>query len=69
MMSPDARIFTPYGATEAMPVSVIGSREILIETRYETDQGKGICVGIPVEHMTAAVIKVTEEPIAQWKMT
>jgi len=66
MLSPDTQIFTPYGATEAMPVSSMGSREILSETRYDTDKGKGICVGKPVEKMTAAVIEITDDPIPCW---
>ena len=46
---PESReVFTPYGATEALPVANIGSREILGETRHLTDQGKGVCVGRPV---------------------
>ena len=32
MLSPDAQIFTPYGATEALPVTSIGSDEILAHT-------------------------------------
>ncbi len=35
------QIFTPYGATEALPVASIGSDEILGETRHATDRGRG----------------------------
>ncbi|MGE5755608.1 MAG: AMP-binding protein, partial [Planctomycetaceae bacterium] len=45
MLGPEARIFTPYGATEALPVCSIGSDEILGETRRATDRGAGVCVG------------------------
>src|SRR5262249_19344084 len=36
------QVFTPYGATESLPVAVIGSDEILGETRHETEKGRGI---------------------------
>ena len=60
------QIYTPYGATEALPVANIGSREILTETRHLTDQGKGVCVGHPVSGVTVRVIAISEEPIAEW---
>jgi pimeloyl-ACP methyl ester carboxylesterase len=44
-------IFTAYGATEALPVSSIGSSAILAETRAATDAGAGVCIGRPVEGM------------------
>jgi len=59
-------IFTPYGATEALPVANIGSNEILHETRAMTDAGRGVCVGRPVEGIDVAVVGITEEPIAAW---
>ncbi|MBW1828902.1 MAG: AMP-binding protein [Deltaproteobacteria bacterium] len=66
MLSPDSQIFTPYGATEAMPVSSIGSHEILQETKHLTDEGKGVCVGKPVNEMTVAVISITDDIVAEW---
>jgi acyl-CoA synthetase (AMP-forming)/AMP-acid ligase II len=48
MLDAPAQIFTPYGATEALPVCSIGSAEILGETRALTEQGQGVCVGRPV---------------------
>ena len=61
-----AEVFTPYGATEALPVANIGSREILGETRALTEQGKGVCVGRPVAGMEVRVIRISDEPIAEW---
>jgi acyl-CoA synthetase (AMP-forming)/AMP-acid ligase II len=59
-------VFTPYGATEALPVSNIGSREIRTETRHLTDQGKGVCVGKPVAGIAVAVVRITDEAIPEW---
>jgi acyl-CoA synthetase (AMP-forming)/AMP-acid ligase II len=66
MLTPGVEIFTPYGATEALPVCSIGSREILAETRAITDAGGGICVGRPVEGVRLEVIRISDEPIAVW---
>ncbi|MDQ7826078.1 MAG: fatty acid CoA ligase family protein [Candidatus Eremiobacteraeota bacterium] len=69
MLGEGVEIFTPYGATEALPVCNIGSREILGETRKESDEGKGACIGKPVRDITLKIIKITDEPIAAWSET
>jgi olefin beta-lactone synthetase len=59
----EAQIFTPYGATEAMPVTCIGSHEILSETGALSEKGFGICVGRPVEGVEVKIIKISDDPI------
>ncbi len=66
MLSPEAEVHTPYGATEALPVSTIGSHTILHETREQTDQGKGICVGCPVPGIEVFIIAIHDQPIPEW---
>lgn len=66
MLNPGVEIFTPYGATEALPVASIGSAEVLGDTRTETDRGKGVCVGKPVSGIEVAVIPITDEPVLRW---
>lgn len=66
LLEPGAEVFTPYGATEALPVSVIGSTELLAETRGSSDRGRGICVGRPCEELALAIIETSDEPIARW---
>lgn len=68
MLSTDAQVFTPYGATESLPVCSIGSAEVLSATREKTEQGAGICVGRPVKGMTVEVIRIGEhdEAIKDW---
>jgi acyl-CoA synthetase (AMP-forming)/AMP-acid ligase II len=66
MLEPDARIVTPYGATEALPVASIASDEVLRETRKRTDQGAGICVGRPVAPVQVSVIGIHDGPIETW---
>jgi acyl-CoA synthetase (AMP-forming)/AMP-acid ligase II len=65
-LSPEAEIFTPYGATEALPVCSIGSKEILRETFEATKRGLGVCVGKPVQGMTVAVIQITDQALPEW---
>jgi acyl-CoA synthetase (AMP-forming)/AMP-acid ligase II len=66
MLDPEAEIFTPYGATEALPVCSIGSNEVLGETRHLTEKGRGICVGLPVEGISLAIIPISDSPLRHW---
>ncbi len=66
MLSPDVQIFTPYGATESLPVCSIGSAEILGDTRSITEQGGGVCIGKPVAGIRVELIRISDDPIAIW---
>lgn len=66
MLPPGAQVFTPYGATECLPVASIGSDEILGETRLQTELGKGVCVGHPVPGLTVKIIRIVDDAIAAW---
>ena len=66
MIPEDTQIFTPYGATESLPVASIGSHEILRETTEHTNRGAGVCVGQPVAGINLKIIKITDDPIAEW---
>jgi acyl-CoA synthetase (AMP-forming)/AMP-acid ligase II len=60
------QLFTPYGATESLPIAVIGSDEILGETRKSTERGGGVCVGRPVEGVDVAIVEIHDDPIERW---
>lgn len=66
MLGPEAEVHTPYGATEALPVASIGSREILGETAALTARGAGTCVGRPMPGLDLRVIRIDDAPIADW---
>ncbi len=66
MLAEGAEISTPYGATEALPVATIGSKEILSETRALTETGHGTCVGRPAPGIEVRIIKIDDEPIERW---
>ena len=59
-------IFTPYGATETLPVASIGSIDVLEETAALTNQGSGTCVGFPVPEITVKIVRIRDEVIAEW---
>lgn len=69
LLAPGAQVFTPYGATECLPVSSIGSAEILADTSALTDQGRGVCIGQPVPGLTVKIIKISDDPIPTWDPT
>jgi olefin beta-lactone synthetase len=61
-----AQVYTPYGATESLPVASIGSGDVLGETRHATDKGMGVCVGRPVMGIDARIIELSDDPISTW---
>ncbi|GJM26065.1 MAG: peptide synthase [Phycisphaerae bacterium] len=64
IVSVAANIYTPYGATESLPVASIESREVINETAIRTSEGAGICVGRSLPGMDLRVIEISDEPIA-----
>jgi acyl-CoA synthetase (AMP-forming)/AMP-acid ligase II len=61
---PDADVYTPYGATEALPVCSISGREIVECTAAQTRTGAGTCVGSPFPTIAVKVVAMTDGPIA-----
>jgi acyl-CoA synthetase (AMP-forming)/AMP-acid ligase II len=60
----DAKMHTPYGATECLPVATIEAAEVLTETAQRTDEGAGVCVGRKFNSLEWRVIRISDEPIA-----
>lgn len=63
---PNGDVFTPYGATEALPISQIGGRQVLNETAALTRQGKGTCVGVPVSEVDVRIVRITDEALPRF---
>ena len=63
-VSADAEMHTPYGATECLPIASIEAAEVLDETRQQTDDGAGVCVGRKFDTVDWRVIRITDSPIA-----
>jgi acyl-CoA synthetase (AMP-forming)/AMP-acid ligase II len=65
VMHPDGKMYTPYGATEALPIASIESRDVLGETAAKTADGAGTCVGSRFPSMEWRVIRITDSPMQQ----
>jgi acyl-CoA synthetase (AMP-forming)/AMP-acid ligase II len=65
LLPDDAQFWTPYGATECLPVAVIEGRE-LADTREATEQGAGTCVGRPVAANTVRIIGISDDVLPEW---
>ena len=61
-----AETHTPYGATESLPACDMRGSEVLAATAAETIEGKGFCVGRPVQSVTVRVIRLSDEVIPEW---
>ena len=61
----EAQVFTPYGATESLPIVSIEGREVIAETWQQTREGKGTCVGRPLPGIEIKIIGISDEPLAK----
>lgn len=65
LLPADAQFWTPYGATECLPVAVVEGRE-LERTRAATEAGAGTCVGSVVEPNEVRIIAIDDAPLPDW---
>ncbi len=49
-------VYTPYGATEALPLTIISAREVLEDTLPLTLKGRGTCVGRPLSSVEIKIL-------------
>lgn len=60
-----ADVYTPYGATECLPISLPSARSLLVDKARRTGEGKGTCVGQPMRDTEIRIIEIRDEPIAR----
>lgn len=60
---PAARLWSPYGATECLPVSAIDGDSILAESDRQSQAGSGTCVGFAVAGVEIRIISIREGAI------
>ena len=63
VVNPEANIMTPYGATEALPIASIESRQVITHTGPAAAKGRGVCVGTRFETVNWRVIEIDDGPI------
>lgn len=63
---PNGTTYTPYGATEALPVCNISGEYILKNTVHKTEEGHGTCIGLPTPGIEVEIIKITDDIISQF---
>ncbi len=59
----DAGIYTPYGATECLPVASIPGSQLNAEVEQRTAAGEGTCVGYPVAPNRVKIIPVSDHVV------
>ncbi len=60
----NGELYSNYGATEALPVAEIDGDTVLGETWSRSDQGEGLCVGMPLPGVEVRIIEIGDGPIA-----
>jgi acyl-CoA synthetase (AMP-forming)/AMP-acid ligase II len=60
---PSGDLYTPYGATEALPIATVSGREVLTLHAEKTRDGKGTCVGRIADDTEVRIIAISDAPI------
>ncbi|MDR1607247.1 MAG: AMP-binding protein [Deltaproteobacteria bacterium] len=68
LLEPEARLVTPYGATEGMPLTTVDHLEIE-GARGMTEQGFGMCVGRPLPGIKLTILPIADQPMESFKET
>ena len=64
LLTDDAQVLTPYGATEVLPVAVVTSKTLMVTSKL-TAQGKGICVGQAIAEVDLRIIEQEDDGIGE----
>ncbi|MFJ9805564.1 fatty acid CoA ligase family protein [Streptomyces wuyuanensis] len=62
----EARVFSTYGSTEALPMALVESREALAGPADGPASALGVCVGRPAPGTTVRTIEVSDGPVPFW---
>lgn len=63
LLSDEAEIHTPYGSTEALPVSDITHKQLFHVYDSNKENNDGICIGYPVPGAKVKIIEITNDEI------
>jgi olefin beta-lactone synthetase len=59
-------VYTPYGATECLPITMARAREVLAGPASATRAGWGTCVGRPIPRAEVRIIRIDDAPIPRF---
>ena len=65
IISPTGDTFTPYGATESLPIACNSGGVVLKETAERTEHGEGTCVGKRFPKIDWQIIAIDDNPIQE----
>ena len=66
MLPDDASFYTPYGATECLPVAIVEGRDIAAIAARATPDGAGILVGHPLPENRVRIVEISDAPVASF---
>lgn len=62
-------VFTPYGATESLPITMPSARQLLAGPAARTRTGAGTWVGHPLPGVELRIIPIDDGPVRTWDET
>lgn len=66
LLGSQGEVYTPYGATEALPISLTCASEVLGEAASHSREGGGTLIGKPVSGVQVKLIRTSDEAIQEW---
>ncbi len=66
LLAEGGEVHTPYGATEALPVTDLTGNELARGLRERVEAGEGSCVGRALAGIELALIRITDEALGRW---
>ncbi|TQK50763.1 acyl-CoA synthetase (AMP-forming)/AMP-acid ligase II [Streptomyces sp. SLBN-118] len=66
VLTDEARVYSTYGATEALPMAQLESRAALTWLAEGPAAGLGVCLGRPAPGITLRTIRITDGPVPHW---
>ena len=68
-LNAEADVFTPYGATECLPVASVSGTELNSEVEKLTAAGEGTCIGRPVAPNQVKIIPISDVAVTTFEDT
>jgi len=66
LLKDETQLFGIYGATEALPIARVESREVFAN-KNKTANGAGVCLGRPVKDVQVRIIRISDSAIERWQ--